>query len=166
MGTSGGQTVGGTASDGPLVPTSQEAAAAGSDTPQPPLQLPPGAPGSAQLGPDSSVPECPVCRMELQGQGEIQVFSCGHWVCDECSASLWTKADAACPFCRTKVTAASSFRVALSSGGAAGGPDTEVDPPEGPQVLQMKVSRAAGGPTGRGRAAAHWQGKKDIQGCS
>lgn len=83
--------------------------------------------------------DCPICRTRMTGQ--IQVFPCGHFFCDDCSTQTLATAAPACPYCRCKVTAGQVFRVVLAVAGGGGGcsHDPEVDPPEGQELRTVKV---------------------------
>jgi hypothetical protein len=48
--------------------------------------------------------ECPVC-MDVFTDGWKAMIPCGHLICSDCLTSIITVAGAACPMCRTRLTA-------------------------------------------------------------
>ena len=77
----------------------------------------------------------------------MQVYTCGHAYCEECSERILRESAApVCPMCRARVSRAQVFRVAVAAPAGGGAADSahaqEVDPPEGRGILAMQARAA------------------------
>lgn len=74
-----------------------------------------------------------------------QVYPCGHSFCEACSDHIvHCQVHPVCPMCRSKVSVNQIFRVVVSS---RAGPEKvgvqEINPPEGLEILSIKVSSSS-----------------------